>query len=28
MNAPFDFGPENGESIVYVRPVDVAELPE
>jgi hypothetical protein len=28
MNAAFDFGPENGDAIVYVRPVDVADLPE
>ena len=28
MDTPFDFGPETGERIVYVRPVPVAELPE
>lgn len=28
MNTKFDFGPETEERIVYVRPVDVAELPE
>ena len=28
MNAKFDFGPEAGERIVYVRPVAVADLPE
>ncbi len=28
MNAPFDFGPEAGERIVYVRPIAVADLPE
>ncbi len=27
MNEPFDFGEENGEHIVYVRPVQVADLP-
>lgn len=26
MDAKYDFGPEVGEKIVYVRPVDVAEL--
>lgn len=28
MNTQYDFGPENGERIVYVRPVAVADLPE
>lgn len=28
MDTPFDFGPETGDRIVYVRPVPVAELPE
>jgi hypothetical protein len=28
MNAKFDFGPVNGERIVYVRPVPVSELPD
>jgi hypothetical protein len=28
MNTKFDFGRENAERIVYVRPVAVAELPE
>jgi hypothetical protein len=28
MNAKFDFGPEDGERIVYVRQVTVADLPE
>jgi hypothetical protein len=28
MDTPFDFGPEQGDRIVYVRPVPVAELPE
>lgn len=28
MDTPFDFGPETGERIVYVRPVPVADLPE
>ncbi len=28
MDTPFDFGPETGGRIVYVRPVAVAELPE
>ena len=28
MNTPFDFGPDTGDRIVYVRPVPVAELPE
>jgi hypothetical protein len=28
MDASFDFGPENGERIVYVRPVAVSDLPE
>ena len=27
MNTKFDFGPEDAERIVYVRPVAVAELP-
>jgi hypothetical protein len=27
MNAQFDFGPEDAERIVYVRPVAVSELP-
>jgi hypothetical protein len=27
MNAPFDFGPETGERIVYIRPIAVADLP-
>lgn len=28
MDHPFNFGPEAGDSIVYVRPVSVAELPQ
>ncbi|MCX7644444.1 MAG: DUF1150 domain-containing protein [Rhodobacteraceae bacterium] len=28
MNTKFDFGPESGERIVYVRPIAVADLPE
>ena len=28
MNAKFDFGPETGDRIGYVRPVAVADLPE
>ncbi|MBW0156584.1 DUF1150 domain-containing protein [Sedimentimonas flavescens] len=28
MDTKFDFGHESGERIVYVRPVDVSELPE
>jgi hypothetical protein len=28
MDTPFDFGPEAGNRIVYVRPVPVADLPE
>lgn len=28
MHAQFDFGPEAGERIVYVREVPVADLPE
>ncbi|MFA7434405.1 MAG: DUF1150 family protein [Gemmobacter sp.] len=28
METRYDFGPETGERIVYVRPVPVAELPE
>jgi hypothetical protein len=28
MDTPFDFGPETGNRIVYVRPVAVAGLPE
>lgn len=28
MNAAFNGFPEQGERIVYVRPVDVAELPD
>ena len=28
MDTPFDFGPETGDRIVYVRPVPVAALPE
>ena len=28
MDTKFDFGQEGGERIVYVRPVDVSELPE
>lgn len=28
MDVPFDFGPETGDRIVYVRPVAVADLPE
>jgi hypothetical protein len=28
MNASYDFGPEEGERIVYVRSVAVADLPE
>jgi len=27
MNEPFDFGAEQGQRIVYVRPVKVADLP-
>lgn len=27
MDAKFDFGPESGQRIVYVRPVAVADLP-
>ncbi len=27
MNTKYDFGPETGERIVYVRAVDVADLP-
>jgi hypothetical protein len=27
MDAPFDFGPERGGRIVYVRPIAVADLP-
>ena len=28
MDTKFDFGPEKGERIVYVRAVDVADLPD
>jgi len=28
METKFEFGHESGERIVYVRPVDVSELPE
>ena len=28
MNTRFDFGPETGARIVYVRPIAVADLPE
>lgn len=28
MNTQYDFGPESGERIVYVRPVLVADLPD
>jgi hypothetical protein len=28
MDTKFDFGPEAGERIVYVRPIAVADLPE
>lgn len=28
MDTPYDFGPETGERIVYVRPLLVAQLPE
>ncbi|MDH3265158.1 MAG: DUF1150 domain-containing protein [Paracoccaceae bacterium] len=28
MNTKFDFGPEDGERIVYVRAIAVADLPE
>ena len=28
MDTPFDFGPEAGQRIVYVRPVPVSALPE
>lgn len=28
MHTQYDFGPENGERIVYVRKVPVADLPE
>ncbi len=28
MDTRYDFGPEQGQPIVYVRPVKVAELPE
>ena len=28
MDTKFDFGPETGERIVYVRPVAVADLPD
>lgn len=28
MDHPFDFGPESGDRIVYVRPIAVADLPE
>jgi hypothetical protein len=27
MDVPFDFGPETGDRIVYVRPIAVADLP-
>lgn len=28
MDTKYDFGPETGERIVYVRPVAVADLPD
>jgi hypothetical protein len=28
MDVPFDFGQDNGEKIVYIRPVEVDTLPE
>lgn len=28
MDSRYDFGPETGERIVYVRPVAVADLPD
>ncbi|MFN3643768.1 MAG: DUF1150 family protein [Gemmobacter sp.] len=28
MDTPFDFGPEAGNRIVYVRPIAVANLPQ
>ncbi|MCB2137645.1 MAG: DUF1150 family protein [Rhodobacteraceae bacterium] len=28
MNAKFDFGPDSGKQIVYVRPVTIGELPQ
>ncbi len=28
MDTEYDFGPEAGGGIVYVRPVDVSDLPE
>lgn len=28
MDTKFDFGPENSDRIVYVRPVERSELPE
>lgn len=28
MDVPFNFGPETGESIVYIRPVGVESLPQ
>jgi hypothetical protein len=28
MDTPFDFGPDQGDRIVYVRQVPVSELPE
>ncbi|WP_343081095.1 DUF1150 family protein [Ostreiculturibacter nitratireducens] len=28
MNAKYDFGPESGERIVYIRPVSVSDLPK
>lgn len=28
MNAKFDFGPESGKRIAYVRPVAVEDLPD
>ena len=28
MDVPFDFGPDAGEKIVYVRPVAVESLPD
>ncbi len=28
MDTKYDFGPETGQRIVYVRPVAVADLPE
>jgi hypothetical protein len=28
MDTKYDFGPEQGQPIVYVRPIKVADLPE